>query len=336
MRKLAILWSLISVLSAPAFAENYDDLKDKKVQIENFRFSDKIESASEKDKQLIIGIMNDSLTPQMTDRHLTSELKIGYMSEKLPSFFDWYTDEYSENYYIVTLTQQIYTPEDIENPELIEEDRPYAGWAHLTFAIAKNSGRDLEMTVLDFGVIGEKSFAADTQIWLHELIGSDDPNGWEHQLNDEIGINLTHARARNFRVEDERFAADITPYVIGSIGNVNTSVTTGVMARFGLNVPDDNVLGFEPANEEDETRLYGFATINASYVARDIFLDGNTFSDSHSVEKNNFVGRAAVGVAYKYGNFEFSYAYGITSEQFKTQDGPNFGGQFFINYKKRF
>ncbi len=332
MKKLAILVFL--ALSSQAFAENYEDLKEKKVQIEDFKFSSNVKR--EKDKQLIIGIMNDSLTPNMTDRHLTNELKIGYMSEKLPSFFDWYTDEYSENYYIVTLTQQIYTPEDIENPDLIEDDRPYAGWAHLTFAVAKKAGSNLEMTVLDFGVIGAYSFAEETQIFVHELIGSDDPNGWSHQLNNEVGINLTHARAKNFRVENERFAADITPYVIGSIGNVNTSVTAGVMARFGMNVPDDNLLGFESEREEDKTRLYGFATVNSSYVFRDIFLDGNTFSDSHSVEKYNVVGRAAVGVAYKYGNFEFSYSYGITSKQFKKQDGADFGGQFYINYKKRF
>ena len=39
-----------------------------------------------------------------------------------------------------SIGQNIYTPEDISNPELILDDRPYAGWLYLGFGLVANQG----------------------------------------------------------------------------------------------------------------------------------------------------------------------------------------------------
>ncbi|MBS29221.1 MAG: hypothetical protein CL566_09925 [Alphaproteobacteria bacterium] len=54
-------------------------------------------------------------------------------------------------------------------------------------------------------------------------------------------------------------------------------------------------------------------------VARDIFLDGNTFASSHSVDKKHFVGDAQLGFAAIYHGVRLAF-----TQVFRTRE---FGGQ---------
>lgn len=59
-----------------------------------------------------------------------------------------------------------------------------------------------------------------------------------------------------------------------------------------------------------------------SAMGRNIFLDGNTFEDSPSVDKNYFVGDANVGIAFTFGATRVSYTYVYRTEEFHTQKEP--------------
>jgi hypothetical protein len=59
---------------------------------------------------------------------------------------------------------------------------------------------------------------------------------------------------------------------------------------------------------------------------RDIFLDGNTFTDSHSVDKKAWVADLAAGVTLSYGNLMLTYSHVTRTREFEGQDDPhNFG-----------
>ena len=51
----------------------------------------------------------------------------------------------------------------------------------------------------------------------------------------------------------------------------------------------------------DKLGWYLFAGFECRLVGRNIFLDGNTFSDSHSMDKRYLVGDFQTGVALTYG-----------------------------------
>ncbi|WP_163525968.1 lipid A-modifier LpxR family protein, partial [Klebsiella oxytoca] len=51
-----------------------------------------------------------------------------------------------------------------------------------------------------------------------------------------------------------------------------------------------------------------FATSDAAWVIRDITLDGNTFRNSHSVDKRHVVAYGGYGVAVMYGRWKFAAA----------------------------
>ena len=214
--------------------------------------------------RFLFEVMNDFLTTDMTDRYFTSGIRVGQISNKLPRFLEWYSSEdLKDDYYVVTLTQEIYTPEDIEETELIENDRPYAGWTYVTFAIGKRDHNTLGLTVLDIGALGEGSQAEKTQIGFHKATGSTIPSGWEHQLGSELGVMLKHIRAKNFRVEKESFSADLSVFAGGAIGNVRTSLDAGLNVRFGYNVPNSIMIGHE-YEKQKEFSLYAHMGVHIS------------------------------------------------------------------------
>lgn len=74
-----------------------------------------------------------------------------------------------------------------------------------------------------------------------------------------------------------------------------------------------------------------FARGEGRAVRRDIFLDGNTFADSHSVEKKNFVGDLSAGVSVNYRNTKLAYAFVYRTKEFSGQDdGQVFGSLTLI------
>lgn len=283
--------------------------------------------------QFIFEIDNDAFVPDATDRHLTNVAKLGYISNTLPDLFSWYDDENAEELFALTLTHEIYTPEDVESAEIVEDDRPYAGWLYLTLSLPKIKGNAISMTALDLGIVGPAAGAETVMDAAHTFVPANDVNGWDNQLDNELGINIKHFRGIKSRFEQKNFTTNLTGYIGGSLGTVDTSLTTGASIQFGHNVPKDIVFGYTFDKNRDSFRLYGSADVSGSLVLRDIFLDGNTFSSSHSVDKNTAVGRASIGVTLGIGNFDVVYKYTIITEQFEDQDDPDRIGSIIIKYR---
>src|SRR3989304_1476496 len=62
-----------------------------------------------------------------------------------------------------------------------------------------------------------------------------------------------------------------------------------------------------------------FATSDAAWVIRDITLDGNTFRNSHSVDKRHVVAYGGYGVAVMYGRWKFAAARYHSTREFNGQ-----------------
>ena len=65
--------------------------------------------------------------------------------------------------------------------------------------------------------------------------------------------------------------------------------------------------------------IHVFAALDGQAVARNIFLDGNTFRDSHHVDKKPFVATFVAGIGIIIQRFKITYAYVCRTKEFKTQ-----------------
>lgn len=240
--------------------------------------------------------------------------------------------------------QKIYTPKDISDPNSQPNDRPWAGWLYGSVALSNVSKDHVDSFGLTLGVVGPASLAEQTQTFIHKNItDSPEPMGWDHQLHAEPGVILSWdrrwpvvlaAEVGGFRLQGE-------PNVSLALGNVNTFVGFGGTLTFGPNQkqlqdtppripPAMSGTGYFDTPASRDYDWYLFTGVNARAVARDIFLDGNTFRDSESVDKKNFVADANAGVALTYGQTRFSYTLIYRTKEFYGQEDPSIFGSFTV------
>ncbi len=76
-----------------------------------------------------------------------------------------------------------------------------------------------------------------------------------------------------------------------------------------------------------------FAGFNGRAMARNIFLDGNTFRDSHSVDKKILVGDANIGATIGFDDYRLSYTLNYRTKEFRKQDDPSIFGSLTLTMR---
>lgn len=240
----------------------------------------------------------------------------------------------------------MYTPEDISNPEPILDDRPYAAWLYGTLGLVGGNGRNLDIAALSLGVVGSAAGGEAFQKFIHQIIGSPEPQGWDHQLRNEMIIQLFYEHVwRDVFVLDQAplfrhlgVELDFLPHLAGALGNAYLYGATGLTMRVGNDLPSDygpprirpSLPGsafFVPSRTLGGYLFLGF---EVRAVARNLFLDGNTFEESLSVERHPFVGDLQLGAALAIRAVRVSFTYVFRSREFTTQRRPDqFGALSF-------
>ena len=248
----------------------------------------------------------------------------------------------------IALGQNIYTPEDTTLAVPDPDDRPYAGWSYLEFSFISKSERVMDLFAIQLGIVGPKSYAEDTQRMVHEWLDDDVPNGWDSQLENELGINLIAERKWRLytRTFGDTLGFDFIPHVGASLGNVQTYANAGGFVRLGFNLPSDFGVNLirgggavsTPIDDSDPRvsakknwSFFIFGGVDGRAVARDIFLDGNTFRDSPSVDKKNFVGDAYYGIGVVLGTWQLTYTEAVRTLEFHGQDGKSYIGSLTLS-----
>jgi lipid A 3-O-deacylase len=299
-----------------------------------------------------------------TDEHYTSGFKLSWSSRDLEQLSDSryaspllplfdilpYINEknYQKNL-VFSLGQNIYTPVDTDAYALIEDDRPYAGWLYLGIGVVWKDEVVRNSLVLDIGVVGSWSLAEQTQRLIHDLRDIDSPNGWDNQLEDEVGFTLAYERTWRWPNYERRsgFGWEMLPHAGLAVGTVRTFANAGAELRAGFNLPDDfgtpsigpSATTSTPVDGQMaadrawfDLGAYLFLRVDGRAVARNIFLDGNTFSDSPSVDKYPFVADLSAGVAMNIRNTKIAYALVYRTEEFEDQDEAQIFGTVSLNW----
>ncbi len=231
------------------------------------------------------------------------------------------------------LGQTIYTPQNTALANPLPTDRPYAGFLYGSMGLVTDSGTHLDQLQVTLGVIGPASLASDSQKWIHSIIDEAKPAGWATQLRDEPGLIITYQRTVKI-IEPQSVLGgvlDIAPHWGATIGNVYDYANAGAMARFGFNLPQDyGPIRIQPSlpgsGYFEPTAGFGaylFAGVEGRAVARNLFLDGNSFVDSRSVSKFNLVGDAAFGLAVTFESFRIAFTRVVRTREYKGQQNQN-------------
>ena len=251
---------------------------------------------------------------------------------------------------VISVGQLMYTPESVEATEVVQDDRPYAGFLYLGMGYHTRSNKQLDTIELNLGVVGPWAHAKETQDFVHRARDIDVFKGWDNQLRNELGLQAIYEHKHRV-LEKRLFSGNVQQDMIWhagfSLGNVATYLNLGAEYRIGLAVPNDfGTAALRPGGDSSapgagDRRLrdnaglanaHLFLSVDSRAVARDIFLDGNTFRDSHSVEKKHFVYDVAVGVSFTYHRWKFSYAEVYRSREYSAQKQGHTFGSLSLSY----
>ena len=279
-------------------------------------------AAAEEKSTISFTIENDSFFG--TDRYYTHGFRLQYMHR--PNELPAWTASFLTNFLTAgmdvdrmrigfALGQELFTPSFIGPSMLLVNDRPYGAWLHGSL-ILRRSGTmggipSMDELELDLGIVGPEALGEDTQTWWHKLVGYMEPHGWDNQLNTEPAIQTYFTRSVQvgFR-NDDYWGFDIVPHGRVALGNVYIFGEIGTLLRAGYNLPSEYVISpmdsfsTHPSYDPPKWSFYVFTGADGRVVGRNIFLDGNTFEDSHSVDKELFVADFRAGAAIRYGPIE--------------------------------
>lgn len=256
--------------------------------------------------------------------------------------------EDSEKALTFSIGQNIYTPRDIASEELVRDDRPYAGITYMEIGFHRKSNFRMHTLGLCAGIVGPHSYAEQFQTVGHDVLNNDTPRGWDHQLEDEPILGLIYDYKHKLAASGmgKGVGGDVIFNVGAGLGNALTYAEMALMARYGWNIPFDcGDFPIHPAtcfNAElrefsgDGPRRIGvhlFLSAGSRLVMRDIFLDGNTFRDSHSVDKEPVVGMFSGGVGLVYGKFKTVLAYITRTKAFETQQHRDVYGSISFSFQ---
>lgn len=239
--------------------------------------------------------------------------------------------------------QNMYTPDDITLSNPPEDDQPYAGWLYGSAALITDSNDVLDTFQITLGMVGPASGAEHTQKMVHKWVDSPRPQGWDYQLDNEPGLVLTYQRKwRNlYQLTPFGFGFDLSPSIGANLGNIYTDAGIGAVARFGYDLPSDygpplirpSLSGSDFFMPSEGFGWYVFGGLEGQAVARNIFLDGNTFSSSRDVDKNPFVGGAQVGLALTFPVARIAYTHVFRTKEFETQRSANQYGAVTVSVR---
>jgi hypothetical protein len=228
-----------------------------------------------------------------------------------------YGFEESTSYVSFSLGTQAYTPDDTDADEIVEDEQPYAGWTYLESTLYSVSKTQLRSLSLKVGMVGPASGAEHIQNGFHNLFGIDEVDGWNNQLENEVGVNLKYTQKWRIDVENDIIETAFIPFVSTELGNIATNASAGFSTRIGWNIPKDfgaatmnmfSDAGINSYSQRDNATYHDWSfSLNfmaaGSGIARDIFLDGNTNKDSHSVDRKKFVGYLGYGFSLRYKDY---------------------------------
>jgi lipid A 3-O-deacylase len=234
--------------------------------------------------------------------------------------------------YAFSAGHQIYTPNNTQETALIKDDRPYAGWLYLGFMVCLRQDKVEHFLELNLGTLGPSALGQEIQNTTHGMIGEEKALGWSNSLNDEPAIQLFYQKRYKRSLSDQ---IDFIPSYGAALGNVKVSAQIGALVRLGINLPDDFGPSRPSAGDSDpfvaprqnefnnRKSFYVFAGARGNWIARNIFLDGNSFRESPRVTKYPITFSTEFGMGAQFDRYSVVWRFVTKSPEFEEKRSFN-------------
>ena len=250
----------------------------------------------------------------------------------------------------LSLGHDIYTPQETGRTDLITDDRPYAAYLYLEAGFHSRTMARMTSWEFQLGVVGPNAFGEEFQNGIHDLTGNQRVAGWDNQLHNELALEvICETQWRTWQTNHPNgYNFDLIPHLGFRVGNVHVYGNAGAEIRYGWQLPADfgscpirsgcpTSSAFNaPLQSNNGINLVGwhfFIDVEGRLVLHDIFLDGNTFEDSHSVDREILVGDVMIGCVLDLDIFKLTYSYVLRTREFDTEEDYHLFGSLNASWR---
>jgi hypothetical protein len=228
------------------------------------------------------------------------------------------------------LGQTIQTPDNIDTQELLLNDVPYmgmVGWGNSFYGFNDKEFWGVQWLL---GWVGEEALGEESQQVVHSVLGEDNPDGWENQLDFEPLANLYFTTKHRF-LDLDWF--DLTATADLALGNFFTYIQPGLELRFGdrpagftfLPDPIGRGIDYDAVTASPGVNLYGSVTLRATQFAWAMPREGNLFVDNEWTDENNIdpertVAQAVIGLHWEGTNWGAHATVWLSTDTVKESD----------------
>lgn len=238
-----------------------------------------------------------------------------------------------------TVAQLMQTAINDSAKELVVEDAPYVGLLAWQGQLTAYDQFTLDRLSLILGMVGPVVGAKFTQSLVHHVVGAGDTRGWGNQIGNEAIFRVQAERLwRIYGITLGNTEFDVVPGVTAGIGNFRSDIGAGVGLRWGQDLQNSFVSASAfPVQKLNRPQnsfngWYFFANASLFYAANDIFMDGNTFKDSHNVELIHQQYGASLGWMANISNWNFVFTILRLSDQYEGQNQRSRFGSLTVTY----
>lgn len=238
----------------------------------------------------------------------------------------------------------IFTPLDIEDPVPPKDDLPYSGLLYFQTTWHAFDERVADSAYLMLGLVGHDSGAEWAQKTFHRIIGSQKPEGWNSQLDDEpvikIGIGRKW-RTGAWDFDDSAWGTDLITTTELGLGTFDSNADLGLTLRLGKNLlrsfPTAGLLPgreINPLAGQPVVDFNFFLALLARYQPNAMYIEGNNFGGKQTDltlrrEQYFFSG----GVSWNIGDWGFQYALARSTKLFDEAHASQTFGSLSVTYR---
>lgn len=343
----AAVFSLLPALAISADIEPQKNSQDAsvlyqsdrvKIQSNNKNLADRLPTATLKKNQRFITVASENdYFGDGSDKDFTNGGRITYLNTgaSQPFYVRWIDDllpMFHLNHTTSTyhsIGHNLYTPSDIKKTTPDPNDRPYAGFLYASTGLSTITDSHNDNVEITLGIVGPYALGKEVQTGFHKLKGVTIPQGWDSQLHNEPGLMLSWERTWlnlvGIELSDSLFIRT-SSHVGATVGNIYTYANAGLTINI---TPSSGRWQAKPLRVRPAIPSSGmfnagdnrfswmlFVGFDSRLVGYNIFLDGNSYQNSHRVKKLPFAHDFSAGAAITLDHFRFSYTINWRRKEF--------------------